>query len=243
MSAPTGIAVAVVFAAYDEVGIVGDLSRRLESVLDEAYPGAWQVVAVVAGADGTFEALAERGRFRVLRQGDPRGLAPAFRAGFAAADPAAPVVVTLDADLNHRPEEIPRLVAALEARAADIVVGSRAVPGAEIRGAPRWKRAASRLGNRIIRALFGDQVLDRSSGFRVYRAEALRRLPVEGAGFSFLPAMLLAAERVGLRVVEEPITFVHRLWGRSKLPVVATALGYLRLALSRLGRRGMAGAR
>lgn len=233
MTPPPPGPVAVVLAAWNEAGIAGALADRLAAVLGAEYPGGWQVVAVVAGDDGTAEAFAGRYRFRVLREGEPRGLAAAFRAGFAAVEPAAGVIVTLDADLNHQPEEIPRLVAALALRGADIVVGSRAVPGAAVRDSPLWKRGLSRIGNGTIRWLFGDQVRDRSSGFRAYRAAALARLPVEGSGFAFLPAMLIAAERLGLRVVEEPITFVHRRWGRSKLPVVATTLGYLRLALGR----------
>jgi dolichol-phosphate mannosyltransferase len=229
----SGARVAVVLAAWNEAGSARELADRLATVLERAYPGAWEVVAVVAGDDGTFEAFAGREHFRLLREGEPRGLAAAFRSGFAAVSPEARVIVTLDADLNHQPEEIPRLVAALEGRRADIVVGSRSVPGAAVRDSPLWKRWLSRSGNRAIRWLFGDQVRDRSSGFRVYRAAALGRLPVEGSGFAFLPAMLLAAERLGLQVVEEPITFVHRRWGRSKLPLVATTIGYLRLALGR----------
>lgn len=222
---------AVVIAALDERRNVEALLPRLLEALASMPELESEVVFVLAGDDGTEQVVAGVPSVRGLRQVDRDGLAAAFRLGFAALDPATNLVATLDADLNHRPEELPRLVRALEARDADIVVGSRVVPGAAVLGGSLVKRAASRLGNFAIRLLFGSGIRDRTSGFRVYRRAALSELAIEGQGFSFLPAMLLAAERGGLRIVEEPISFDRRGWGRSKLPVVATALGYLKLAL------------
>lgn len=218
-------------AALDERRNLEALVPRLRRTLESLAGFDCEMVFVLAGEDGSASDLAGVDRLRVIRQRGSGGLAEAFRIGFAALDRSVDVVVTMDADLNHRPEELPRLVAELDASGADVVVGSRCVPGAVVASAGRLKRAASRIGNFVIGVLFGDRIRDRSSGYRAYRHAALARLPVAGAGFSFLPAMLLAAEREGLRIVEAPISFDRRLWGRSKLPVVATAAGYLRLAL------------
>jgi len=230
---------ATVIAALDERENLELLVPRLAAILRELPGVATEMIFVVAGADGSAEYLETIGGTNVIVQTDRDGLAAAFRAGFAAVDRGVEVVVTMDADLNHRPEELPRLLAVLDARGADIVVGSRGVPGAVIETASRIKRAASRIGNAVIGVLFGGRIRDRTSGYRVYRRSRLDELPVAGAGFSFLPAMLLAAERAGMVIVEEPISFDRRRWGYSKLPVFATTLGYLRLALQArtLGRR------
>lgn len=222
---------ATVIAALDERENLELLVPRLAAILSELPGVEAEMIFVVAGADGSADYLETIGGTSVIRQNDRDGLAAAFRAGFAAVDRGVDVVVTMDADLNHRPEELPRLLAALDVRGADIVVGSRGVPGAVIETASRIKRAASRIGNAVIGVLFGSRIRDRTSGYRVYRRCRLDELPVAGAGFSFLPAMLLAAERADMVIVEEPISFDRRRWGYSKLPVVATTLGYLRLAL------------
>ncbi len=228
---------ATVIAALNERPNLEDLVPRLQRTLAAMDGVAATMVFVVAGDDGSDGYLDGVGGLRVLRQRDPGGLAGAFREGFAAVGSDVDVVVTMDADLNHRPEELPRLVAALDARGADIVVGSRGVPGAVVGGVSAIKRAASRIGNAMIGLLFGDRIRDRTSGYRVYRRDRLAQLPVAGAGFSFLPAMLLVAEQRGMTIVEEPIAFDRRRWGRSKLPIVATTVGYLRLAMQarRLG--------
>ncbi|GMU65462.1 MAG: dolichol-phosphate mannosyltransferase [Acidobacteriota bacterium] len=230
---------ATVVAALDERENLELLVPRLAATLRALAGFEAEMIFVVAGTDGSAGYLEALGGTTVIRQTDRGGLAEAFRAGFAAVDRGADVVVTMDADLNHRPEELPRLLAALDGSGADIVVGSRGVPGAVIESASWIKRAASRIGNAVIGVLFGDRIRDRTSGYRVYRRPRLDELPVAGAGFSFLPAMLLAAERAGMVIVEEPISFDRRRWGHSKLPIVATTLGYLRLALQarNLGRR------
>jgi dolichol-phosphate mannosyltransferase len=228
---------ALVIAAYDEAGNVGELADRLAAVVGGLETYRCRTFFVVRGGDGTRRVLAGRTDLEVLDDPGTEGLAGAFRRGFARALPGSDRVATMDADLNHQPEDLPRLLAALETRGAEIVIGSRSVPGAAVLGAPAWKRALSGAGNRILSLLFGGRIRDRSSGYRVYRAATLGRLPVEGEGFAFLPRMLLEAERLGLSIVEEPITFRQRRWGRSKLPVVATAVGYVRLFASRVGRR------
>lgn len=224
--------IATVIATLDERENLVPLVERLSETFHALPEVEWEPVFVVAGDDGSVEYLEQVGGLNVIRQRGQGGLAEAFRAGFAAVDPGVDLVATMDGDLNHRPEDLPRLLMRLEARRADIVIGSRWIPGAVVDSQLTSRSLTSRLANRLIGQLFGDQIRDRTSGFRVYRRSRLGELPVEGAGFSFLPAMVLAAERRGMRIVEEPIAFDRRHQGRSKLPIVATALGYLRLAMS-----------
>jgi dolichol-phosphate mannosyltransferase len=226
------VKLAVVIAAWDERPNIEPLVRRLDAALAD-WRGRRQLVFVVEGEDGTHEALTalagEIADLRVIYRRQPRGLGEAFRAGFAAVGDDADVVVTLDADLNHQPEEIPRLVAALERAGADVVVGSRDLPASRVDGIPAWKRWLSRAVNRALSRLRGIPVADKTSGFRAYRAGALRRLAIRAPGFSFLADLLLQAHAAGMVVREEPIHFTYRTQGRSKLPFARTSAEYLGL--------------
>jgi len=229
--------VSVVIAAWDERRNAEPLTRRLTAVLD-GLGEPWEVVFVVEGTDGTrdvLEGLArERHELRVLYQSEPQGLGAAFRRGFAAAAPDADVVVTMDADLNHQPEEIPRLLDAFRARACDVLVGSRFTPGGTVDRMPRWKAALSRTLNPVMRRLFRLPVRDLTSGYRLYRGEALRGLSFSSNNFAFLPELLMEASARGLRIAEEPIRFTYRVHGRSKMRLWKTSRSYLGLFLRRL---------
>jgi dolichol-phosphate mannosyltransferase len=226
---------AVVIAAMDERDNVGPLCRRLLASLRAAPElRRFEVIFVVEGSDGTEAALAAIAaggapEIRVIRPPRSGGLGAAFRFGFAAVAPDVDLVATLDADLNHAPEDIPRLVRAIERHRADIVIGSRRVPGARSFGQPRWKRLLSLAGNAAIRRQLRTGIRDQTSGFRVYRAAALARLTFRSDGFAFVPEILSSAAAIGLRIHEEPIDFRHRIEGRSKLRLAPTARDYLRL--------------
>lgn len=223
--------ITVVIAAYNEADCIGPLTARLIQVLDAMPDAAWELIYVLAGADGTREIAAsfaaQRPQIRILYREKPNGLGNAFREGFAQVPPDTDFVVTMDADLNHQPEEIPRLVHAAAGGKADIVVGSRKVKGSVTDGAPLWKRSLSDSVNRAMRRLFGMPVADQTSGFRVYRAEAFRRISFDNQGFGFLPEILIRAHAMGLRIVEEPIHFIFREVGESKMNLAAAAWSYV----------------
>ena len=230
--------VSTVIAAYDERDNIEDLTRRLDRVL-RGLPGTdHEMIFVVEGRDGTREILEglarELGRIRILYAEAPSGLGAAFRRGFAAVAPDADVVVTMDADRNHDPDELPRLLEARQSRGADVLVGSRFVEGARSEGIPLWKRAASAVMNKVIATFFDVDILDKSSGYRVYRADALRRLTgYANDDFAFLPEILIRASGAGMRIVEEPIHFRFRTRGVSKMSISQTSRSYLALLRSR----------
>ncbi len=132
-------------------------------------PGVrWELIYVIEGEDETRSIAsamaAERPEIRILYQAQPSGLGNAFRKGFDAVSGDADLVITMAADLNHQPEEIPRLAARIEERHADIVIGSRKVAGSLTEGAPLWKRALSDAVNRAMRWLMRMPVADLTSG-------------------------------------------------------------------------------
>jgi dolichol-phosphate mannosyltransferase len=144
-----------------------------------------------------------------------RGLGAAFRLGFDAVPHGADAVVTMDADLNHQPEELARLLDSFEAENADIAIGSRKVPGAEILQRGRLAQMVERLGQLAAPPPLRADVRDANSGYRVYRASALRHLHFRNNGYAFQGEIVLLALAKRRRVIEVQITFTRRRQGQS----------------------------
>ncbi len=227
----------VVIAAYNEVSTIRPLTTRLVQALDNIESVAWQLIYVIDGTDGTVEIAREfafqRPEIQILYREEPDGLGRAFRRGFDAVSMDTDYVVTLDADLNHQPEEIPRLLSVARESVADVVVGSRRVKQSKVEGMPFWKNTLSRNVNRIMQLLMRVRVNDMTSGFRVYRAGALREIRFTNVGFAFLPEILIDAASRRFKIVEEPIRFVFREEGESKMAILSTGVSYLRLFATR----------
>jgi dolichol-phosphate mannosyltransferase len=209
----------VVVPTYNERGNLPTLVEQLMN-----YPDVSALVVDDRSPDGTGEVadvLARRypGRLAVLHRTGHKGFGRSYVDGLSAAV-ARPVelVCQMDADLSHDPRQLPALVDA--ASHADVVVGSRYVPGGAVVNWPLWRRALSRSANAYVRAVTHLQVHDCTSGFRVWRREALERLPLQtfrSDGYSFLVELLFAAAGLGLSMTEVPITFVERREGQSKM--------------------------
>jgi len=177
-----------------------------------------------ASPDGTAAAARAAGAEVLVRDGE-RGLGPAYRDGFAWAlaggfDP----IVQMDADFSHDPNDVPRLMSASES--ADLVLGSRYIPGGGTRNWGLGRRILSRFGGVYARALLGLPYADLTGGFKCWRSELLSRV-LEGGlvsdGYAFQVETTLAAHRLGARVVEVPIVFTERREGRSKMSLAITA--------------------
>lgn len=176
------------------------------------------------GTGALADRLAQRhgGRVHVLHRRGVRGLGSALVAGFTAAlARGADLVAQLDADLSHDPQALPELLR--RSADADLVIGSRYLPGGSIdRDWERHRRWLSAAANRVVvPALLGLPLTDATSGFRVWRAEALRRLDparhVASSGYGFQVEMCVLAHRLGLRIAEVPIRFAERGRGASKM--------------------------
>ncbi len=211
--------VLVVVPTYDEVENLGLIAGRLHA----AVPAAHLLVVDDGSPDGTgglADALAvEHDWAHVLHRSTKAGLGAAYVAGFAwAREQGYDVVVEMDADGSHAPEQLPRLLAALEH--ADVVLGSRWVPGGRVENWPRTRELLSRGGNAYTRVVLGLPLRDATGGFRAYRRSVLDALPlddVHSQGYCFQVDLGWQAWRAGNRVVEVPITFVERVRGESKM--------------------------
>jgi dolichol-phosphate mannosyltransferase len=188
------------------------------------HPGVAVMVVDDRSSDGTgevAEALAQKyaGRVEVVHRADRPGLGRSYIDGIRRAI-AAPVdvIAQMDADLSHDPAQLPRLVAATAQ--ADVVIGSRYVPGGAIVNWPARRRMLSRFANMYIRVVTRLSAHDCTSGYRCWRRDALASLPLDrfrSDGYSFLVEMLYVAACQGRRTAEVPITFVERRVGQSKL--------------------------
>lgn len=244
--------VLVVLPTYNEAENISALLDRVRTAL----PSASILVVDDASPDQTAE-LAEKegerlGQITVMRRPGKSGLGSAYRDGFAwGLAHGFQVMVEMDSDFSHDPDDLPALIAALEA-GHDLAIGSRYVPGGSI---PDWsfsRRLISRAGNVFADVVLGLHVKDSTAGYRAYRAGLLERVDLRGIranSYGFQIEMTYRSLQAGGRVTEVPIKFVDRQLGTSKMSTytVAEALGLvsywgLRRLLSALGRIGRGGA-
>jgi len=211
--------VAVIMPTYNERDNIESMAGRVRA----AVPGADLLIVDDNSPDGTGD-LADK-----LAAGDPHvhvlhrpgkgGLGAAYIAGFGwALDQGYGAVVEMDADGSHQPEELPRLLAGLSS--ADLVLGSRYIPGGTVRNWPRSREILSRGANAYARLALGIQIRDATGGYRAYRADTLRQIGLGGIqsqGYCFQVDLVLRTIRAGLTVQEAPITFVERVHGASKM--------------------------
>jgi len=238
--------VLVVIPTYDERENLEPVLTRLHA----AVPHAHVLVVDDASPDGTgklADTLAEHDdRIRVLHRTSKAGLGAAYLAGFAEALRGEhDVVVEMDADGSHAPEDLPVLLAALGH--ADVVLGSRYVTGGAVRNWPAHRRLLSRGGSLYARLALGVPIRDITSGYRAFRRQVLDELDLKdiaSQGYCFQIDLAWRAVQAGFRVREVPITFVERERGTSKMhgAIVGEALWRVtRWGVDRLSRHSSVG--
>lgn len=209
----------IVIPTYNEADNLEWIVTRLRT----AQPGVDVMVVDDGSPDGTG-AIADRlaaadPAVSVVHRTEKAGLGAAYLHGFRVAlDAGYDVIGEMDADGSHQPEQLHRLLDRL--RTADLVIGSRYVPGGSVVNWP-WRRLLlSRGGNAYVRLLLGLRVHDATAGYRVFRRQTLEAIDlaaVRSTGYVFQTDMAYRADRSGMRVAEVPIEFVERVRGDSKM--------------------------
>jgi len=211
--------VLVIVPTYNERdNIESIVARVLQSV-----PEANLLVADDSSPDGTGKIADELAiadpRVHVLHRPEKAGLGAAYIAGFRwGLERGYDVLVEMDADGSHAPEQLPRLLAAL--RDADVVLGSRWVAGGTVVNWPKSRELISRSGNLYTRVALGMPLRDATGGYRAYRRGVLESIDLDSVasqGYCFQVDLAWRAARAGFRVVEVPITFADRERGESKM--------------------------
>jgi dolichol-phosphate mannosyltransferase len=220
--------VAVIVPTYNERENLEPIVARVRAsvadadilVVDDSSPdGTGEVADKLVASDRHVHVLHRRGK---------SGLGSAYIDGFGwALERGYGVLVEMDADGSHDPAELPSLLAALEH--ADLVIGSRWVPGGTVLNWPKSREFLSRGANTYARIMLGIGIRDATAGYRAYRARTLRAAGLDqvlSRGYCFQIDLVLRALRAGLTVTEVPITFTERTRGASKMSkaIVAEAL-------------------
>lgn len=209
----------VIIPTYNEAENIKPIVSRVRA----AVPEADILVADDNSPDGTGkladEIAAADDQVHVLHRQGKEGLGAAYLAGFRwGMDHDYGVLVEMDADGSHQPEELPRLLTAL--KSADLVLGSRWVPGGRVVNWPKSREMISRGGSTYSRLLLGLQTRDVTGGYRAFRTETLQGIgldEVASQGYCFQVDLARRAIESGFHVVEVPITFVDREIGDSKM--------------------------
>lgn len=209
----------VIIPTYNEAENIKPIVSRVRA----AVPEADILVADDNSPDGTGklvdEIAATDDQVHVLHRKGKEGLGAAYLAGFRwGIDHDYGVLVEMDADGSHQPEELPRLLTAL--KGADLVLGSRWVPGGRVVNWPKSREMISRGGSTYSRLMLGLQTRDVTGGYRAFRTETLQGIGLEevaSQGYCFQVDLARRAIEAGLHVVEVPITFVDREVGDSKM--------------------------
>ena len=213
--------IGVVLPTYNEADNLPRLVERLEGL----YPPQDIHIFVVddSSPDGTSgvaqELASQYGNMTLISRPRKLGLGSALREGMAAALAAAcTYILTMDADLSHRPEDAPRLLEVAQNGSADLVQGSRYAPGGEVAQWSWWRRLQSHGANLLCRGLLGCP-REATTNFRIFNRRSAQMVVEKSKGrdFEFQPESILIAMRHGLRIVEVPILFSGRAHGRSKL--------------------------
>lgn len=218
----------VIVPTYNERESLPSIVERIRV----SVPGAHILIADDNSPDGTgdiADALAaEDANVQVMHRTSKDGLGAAYIAGFTwGLQNGFDVLVEMDADGSHQPEQLPRLLAAL--RDADLVLGSRWIAGGGTRNWSKGREVLSRGGNLYTRTMLGVPIYDATGGYRAFRADTLRGIDlhtVASQGYCFQVDLAWRAVQRGFAVTEVPITFVEREVGTSKMSraIVAEAL-------------------
>lgn len=211
--------VLVVIPTYNEADNIGIVTERVRRAVpavdiliadDNSPDGTGELADTMAGADEHIHVLHRPGK---------QGLGAAYVAGFGwAREHGYDAMVQMDADGSHAPEQLPKLLDA--ARGADVVIGSRWVPGGQVIDWPAHRLLLSRGGNFYTRVALGMPVRDATGGYRVYKIPVLDKIDVasvDSQGYSFQVELSWRAYRQGFKIVEVPITFAERERGASKM--------------------------
>lgn len=229
----------VIVPTYNEAeclpAIIGRLRQEVPDadilIVDDNSPdGTGRIADELAARDSAID---------VLHRPAKHGLGRAYIAGFQRGlDAGYHYLVEIDADGSHDPAALPRMLAAAET-SADLVIGSRWVTGGAVAGWPWFRRAISRTGNRYARMVLRSRIRDLTSGYRVFRADALCSVEfdrVSSQGYCFQVELAWRLEKAGFQVVEHPIHFVERTAGRSKMHIGIVAEALVRITLWGLAR-------
>jgi dolichol-phosphate mannosyltransferase len=233
--------VSIVIPVFNEEDGISQLQQRLASLR-----AAWdksvdlEFIFVDDGSsDRTIELLRDtfqnESRVMILAHEHNRGIGAAFRTGFSRC--RGNIVCTIDADCSYGPENLQRLVAVLKAERTDIAVASPYHPEGTVEGVPRWRLVLSRSCSALYGLIAPVRLYTYTSVFRAYSRQVIDSVSFHEDGFVSASEILIRAAEVGYRIVEVPMTLHSRKIGQTKMKILRTIRGHLRLIATTTARR------
>ena len=206
--------VSVVIPVFNEELTIGDIVARTRSTLEQ-FKLPYEVLVIDDGSVDRSAEISQASEAVVLREAH-QGKGHALRLGFERAK--GDVIVTLDSDGSHQPEEIPLILRSMMENKVDFVIGSRFfdtdVNNAKI---PDLNRIGNRMFSDLIRLFTGVKISDSQSGFRAIRSSVIKKMRLNSRGYEVESEMLVKALKMGVIVPEIPVSFEQRTVGRSRL--------------------------
>ncbi len=207
--------VSVVIPVFNEEQTIGDIITRVRNTMEKlGIP--YEVLVIDDGSIDKSLEISRANEANVLG-GIHKGKGYAIRYGLERAK--GNIIVTLDADGSHKPEEIPLILQCMMENEADFVIGSRFFDAERRNKAkiPKTNRLGNRVFNSLIELLTGMKISDSQSGFRAIRSATIKEMTLNSRGYELESEMLVKALKMGTRVIETPISFEQRTVGKSRL--------------------------
>jgi len=221
----------MVIAVYNEEENIEELTNRIYDSVKVPF----ELIYVIDGDDNSINIAKNICRIKdnmcISYSRALRGFANSFIKGFSMVSEDVTHILTLDADLNHQPEEINNLISEMNEKDCDIVIGSRYLKEGKVEELALWKRGISILANFIIKIIWNLKVKDKTSGYRLYKREVIDKIvPMcKSTNFEFLLEILILASKNGYVLSEVPIVFKARTRGESKFELFKVIKGYIKL--------------
>jgi glycosyltransferase involved in cell wall biosynthesis len=216
--------VSVIIPVFNEERTVGDVITRTKNTL-EKLKLPYEVIVVDDGSVDRSLEISQAKEANVLRE-THQGKGHAIRSGFKWAK--GNIIVTLDSDGSHKPEEIPLILQCVMEDKVDFAIGSRFFnTEANKAKIPRLNRLGNRIFNSLIGLLTGVKISDSQSGFRAIRSAIIKKMELNSRGYEVESEMLIKALKMGVRVAEVPITFEQRTVGKSRLDPIKDGIRIL----------------
>jgi len=226
--------ISVIIPVFNEEQTIGNIIGRVKTVLQKIGFKYEIIVVDDCSADRSLELSKSQGvRAYSLKMHMGKGYA--LRAGFAKAK--GEIIITVDSDGSHRPEELPLLLTPILQDKADLVIGSRYLSRKPV-AAKKLNAIGVRLFNLLIKVLTRAEVSDSQSGYRAMKSEVLKNMGLKSGEYEIESEMLVKSARQGFRVKEVPISFEQRTYGRSRLDPMVDGLKILLSIVSAYIRGG-----
>jgi glycosyltransferase involved in cell wall biosynthesis len=215
--------VSVVIPVFNEEQTIGDIVTRTKRTMEQMRV-LYEVLVVDDGSEDRSAEISQAKEAQVIRE-THQGKGYALRSGFRRAK--GELVVTLDSDGSHKPEEIPSVVRCIRQDRADFVIGTRFFNAVNKTKVPRVNRIGNKLFNNLIAFLTGVKISDSQSGFRAIKSSLIKRMKLRSRGYEVESEMLVKSLRMGAKVVEIPISFDQRTIGGSRLDPIRDGIRIL----------------